>query len=175
MSREIRRVPLDWEHPRYTEDNCPWWLRDHRLGDYMPLNDEPYVDAVREYLQAYDLWIAGQHPSQAGADPHDLHSLNEYIISPPDPAYYREREWTDAEATAYQIYETVSEGSPVSPVFPTQATMRAWLLTQGYSERAADGFIQAGSVLSGMAIVDDTGARYYSGIEIGELLYKDTP
>lgn len=172
MSREIRRVPPDWEHPRYTADTV---FGHHKIGDYLRLHNARYVDRAREYLKNYDLWIAGQHPDQAGADPTDLHALHEEVGYPPDPNYYREDEWTDAEATAYQIYETVSEGTPVSPVFPTQADMRAWLLTQGYTERAADGFIQLGWVPSGMWIVDDHSAREYIGIAVGELLHKATP
>lgn len=36
-------------------------------------------------------------------------------------------EWTDKERTHYQMYQTVSEGTPVSPVFATPEGLAKWL------------------------------------------------
>ncbi len=47
-----------------------------------------------------------------------------------------------------QIYEDVSEGTPVSPVFGSQAEVRAWLIAQGVAFEAADEFLQRGSAPS---------------------------
>jgi hypothetical protein len=46
--------------------------------------------------------------------------------------------------TAYQIYENVTEGCPVSPVFDSGAKLVAWLVDQGVSPDAADAFLKQG-------------------------------
>lgn len=54
--------------------------------------------------------------------------------------------WAPEEATCYQVYENVTEGTPVSPVFDSLDGMRDWLADQGYSRRAAEGFFRRGRV-----------------------------
>jgi len=48
----------------------------------------------------------------------------------------------------YQVWETVSEGSPVSPVFENKDDLVFWLVGQGYSEEAARKFSDSGWVPS---------------------------
>jgi hypothetical protein len=48
---------------------------------------------------------------------------------PPDPKYYRP-EWT-SEPTHYQVYETVSEGTPVTPHFATKEELVEYLVEYG--------------------------------------------
>lgn len=48
------------------------------------------------------------------------------------------------EATCYQVYENVTEGTPVSPVFDSVDGVRDWLVDKGYSRRAAEGFCRHG-------------------------------
>ncbi|HEU5117557.1 MAG TPA: hypothetical protein VFT74_13010, partial [Isosphaeraceae bacterium] len=43
-----------------------------------------------------------------------------------------------------QIYEDVSEGTPVSPVLGSLADVRAWLIGQGVAFEAADSFLREG-------------------------------
>lgn len=56
--------------------------------------------------------------------------------------------WKKQEPPAgegWQLWETVSEGSPVSPVFPSTDTLAAWMVTeQGYSPQAAKAFCERG-------------------------------
>jgi hypothetical protein len=121
MGREIRRVPPTWEHPK-----------DYR-GRYKPLYDRPWREAMQEWLNDYsDEW-------QTWTDEED-------IESPPPAKYYRPV-WIE-EPTAYQMYETVTEGTPVSPVFLTIDELRTWLLEQGHSEKATDMFIKLGFAFS---------------------------
>ena len=131
MGREIRRVPQDWQHPK------------DRHGNYRAMYDIPYRTAADEWIANFEAWRRGETPHG---------SLDDflYAYSPPYAETFREREWTPEEATHYQIYETVSEGTPVSPVFATTDEMRAWLIDQGHSERAADGFIRTGWVFSAL-------------------------
>lgn len=44
----------------------------------------------------------------------------------------------------YQLWENVSEGSPISPVFPTRETFIAYLVGEGYTQKAAEGFTESG-------------------------------
>ncbi len=39
--------------------------------------------------------------------------------------------------TAFQLYENVSEGSPISPVFATAEDFYDWLIESGWSQEAA--------------------------------------
>lgn len=59
----------------------------------------------------------------------------------------------------WQMWETVSEGSPVSPVFTTEETFIAYLIEEGHSEHAAREFAKTGWVMSAMGITyaDGTG------------------
>lgn len=61
----------------------------------------------------------------------------------------------------YQLWETVSEGSPISPVFPSKDTFIDYLISQGYSEGAAEQFAEKGFAVS-MATAN---GRLYKDIE----------
>lgn len=50
----------------------------------------------------------------------------------------------ETSCTAYQVYENVSEGSPVSPVFENAAELMSWLEKQGVSRESADAFVRQG-------------------------------
>lgn len=61
----------------------------------------------------------------------------------------------------WQMWETVSEGSPVSPVFPTAEEFENWLIGQGYSEGAVEQFTKVGWAPSAVM----KGGRMTTGIE----------
>lgn len=147
MGREIRRVPKGWEHPRDGQ------------GRFRPLYDESYEHAARAWMDAAILWDRGEHPHQKEYDKTPRYYW-EWDQAPPDPAYYRPS-WT-APADCYQLYETVSEGTPVSPVFDSIDAMIAWMTSpidrsseynagadwqsmQGMSRDQAEGFCKIGS------------------------------
>ncbi len=46
------------------------------------------------------------------------------------------------EKTCLQIYETVSEGTPVSPVFSSVEDLRRWLVGCGVPDAVADNFLE---------------------------------
>jgi hypothetical protein len=106
MGREIRRVPPDWQHP----------LKNNR--NYQPVRDMVYEDALLDW--------ESERPS-----PGDNDALLEWNDSRPNPEYYRHQRWTSQEATAYQIYETISEGTPISPVFQTEEELIKYLVEDG--------------------------------------------
>jgi hypothetical protein len=146
MGREIRRVPADWVHPKAEEQQ---WTGDKfefvETAHYRPLYDKDYETAAQEWLAEFDLWRAGTHPDQE----QDTTYFWDFD-PPPREENYRERKWTVEEATHYQIYETVTEGTPVSPVFATLDELVEWCVAQGYSRHAAENFAKQGWVPSMM-------------------------
>ena len=63
--------------------------------------------------------------------------------------------------TCLQVYEDVSEGTPVSPIFGSSDELGGWLIAQGVSRGAADEFLRqrfAPSFVLGSEGVRDGGA-----------------
>lgn len=61
--------------------------------------------------------------------------------------------WKPEEPPAglgWQLWETVSEGSPISPVFVHREMFVEWLVTKGYSKKAAEAFTKEGWAPSGI-------------------------
>ena len=98
MGREIRRVPPGWEHPK----------RHNQWGyDFAPLYDKSYEEAQAAWEEARRTFNRTDY------------TFEEWEGDAPDPSYYRPA-WDEDTRTAFQIYETVSEGTPVSPVFESE-------------------------------------------------------
>lgn len=142
MGREIRRVPPDWEHPKDDKG-------------FMPLFDQDYESAAREWMANYELWKMQKHPEQATSYGQSMRYFWEWVM-PPDEEYYRERAWTPEEATHYQVYQTVSEGTPVTPHYATKEELIEYLVTWGdewdqrrgeggWDRKAAERFVESGS------------------------------
>lgn len=178
MGREIRRVPADWVHPIYTDDLVTEYQRGMGwVGKPIPLYDEDIEAATRVWIDGAALWIQGKHPTQlhtaevGTAYPEmyepTFYAYSSYESTSPDPDSYR-RPFT-SEATHYQVYETVSEGTPVSPVFATTDEMVDWLSTvpmggvnkEPLSRKAAEKFVEYEYAPS--FIVDSGGLR--TGVE----------
>jgi hypothetical protein len=117
MSREIRRVPKDWEHPKEN-------------GKYVPMSeyDEKHICDC-EYC-----------------------SVNENAIPKGD--------W-------YQLYEGVSEGTPLSPAFSTKEELINWLKNnkdywdKQWTENQARKIVELGYSPSGIM----TGGKFYNSME----------
>ncbi len=147
MGREIRMVPPNWQHPTQHCHHCG--LDGRRLCDearrnggmcYKPLNQGYAADAA-EWKAEYAKWIAGEREPKDGTDFWDYYGM------PPAREDYCP-DWAEAEATHFQIYETVSEGTPVSPVFASRDELAQWLIDNGTSEAAARKFAQEGFCFS---------------------------
>lgn len=185
MGREIRRVPLGWEHPK--TDN----------GDFQPLYDETFEDFARQWHQELELWLDGKHPDQLEGrnsreqrlqdelnrldaietgDAQDIlpwervtwgsrqeildhYAEESYLaasyagflewvggLGDSDYIRYYRPEWDEHAVMGYAVYETVSEGTPVSPTFSTLQEIEQWLIGEGYSRDAAATFIEVGFV-----------------------------
>lgn len=119
MGREIRAVPPNWQHPQHEG-----W-HDGRL---QPMYDETFEVAAARWKAGLAKWEAGELPSYCADEGRGL-EFWEYEGSPPDRAYYRP--WRDEDATWVQLWETVSEGTPVSPPFATLDELQAYLAEHG--------------------------------------------
>lgn len=107
MSRAVRRVPMDWQHPMEWRD-----LWDRNTGVirakfvFKPLYDRSYADALADFAANPDNWD-GQEPQQ-----------DDYMPSFSSVA---------PESLGYCMYEETSEGTPLSPVFATPEELAHWL------------------------------------------------
>lgn len=169
MGREIRRVPIGWEHPRQECRHSPWaggCDEAKRNGGkcYQPVYDRDFETAATDWLKENAAWENGEDSSKAGqeAETGERVFYWEWGGSPPDREYYRPK-WTDEECTAYQMYETVSEGTPVSPVFETPEGLIDYLVENGdfwdqyrgeggWTRENATAFVKAGFAMSMVAI-----------------------
>lgn len=126
MGREIRMVPPNWEHPRYTKDDARFsdWVGNYK-GLYRPTFDEDFA----EWQADFDRVRAG-HLTEHELKWHPR-GLADWLADnraprPDDYTHYKM-----ADATWVQVYETVSEGTPVSPPFATKADLVDYLTTHG--------------------------------------------
>jgi hypothetical protein len=134
MGREIRRVPPNWEHPRQRCPHSPWAggcdeAKAHNGECYKPLYDQDFESAIEAWIAEYALWKKGEHPDQEKYEFTQGQTYWEWAGAPPDPDYYRPK-WTE-EPTWYQVYQTVSEGTPVTPAFATREELVDYLIEHG--------------------------------------------
>lgn len=123
MGREIRRVPANWEHPKKETFD---FRTARAVKNYQPLFDEPFGPAMEEWYAGWKAWDNGTDPDREG---HDM-PYWEWHGGPPDPVYYRP-DWKPEHMTWWQVYETVSEGTPVTPPFATPDELVDYLATHG--------------------------------------------
>jgi hypothetical protein len=137
MGREIRRVPLDWEHPRDSQ------------GRYIPLYDETYKARCQRFIIRFQSLVNGGEITETIVD--ELENMN-YLIA--DREMCRP-DWKEDVELGYCLYENVSEGTPVSPVFATAAGLREWLVTEyNVPPTSADAFMESGYAPSFMVYGD---------------------
>lgn len=76
----------------------------------------------------------------------------------------------------WQLWETTTEGSPVSPVLPTREAFIEWLVSMGGQTRAAaEAFTTAGWCPSGIIVTDGPQAGVYENIESSVLMTDHAP
>ena len=90
---------MNWEHPK------------NGRGQFDPLLKD-YKEDAQEFLTQL-----GKGGLQAAVD---------YFGGAPDQEQYMP-EWPDSERVGWQMYETVTEGTPISPVFATAEELAHWL------------------------------------------------
>lgn len=122
MGREIRRVIANWEHPQREH---------HRRGmEYQPMFDDAYIPQLNQWWENHQLWERGEHPDQKKEGMGEYKHYAQWAGDPPDHTMYRP-DWKPEEMTWYQVYETVSEGTPVTPPFATREELVDYLVANG--------------------------------------------
>ena len=101
MGREVRMVHKDWVHP----------LKEG-TANHKPLHEG--------YLETKDEFEAMQKDK-------GLQEAIDYFGSAPDKEDYVP-DWSDEEKTHYMLYETVLEGTPLSPAIETPEKLAQWLV-----------------------------------------------
>ncbi len=130
MAIEIRRVPANWQHTR------------DKSGQYIPMFGA-FAIQLRRWKAVSDMGVprpvrgVGKHPPRGSCSP-----------------------FAPSKATHFQVYEVVSEGTPLSPVFATPQDIVRWLGWFGYSREDARAFVQHGAVPS----LSRVGGKYVRGI-----------
>ena len=117
MPRKVRRVPPNWEHPRWTTEEIRRGAHlpgSANAGDYRPCYDYDYETASRAWVEAFNEFEADpNHPNRMDGickfyweyDGHpDVETCRPAFTEP---------------ATWWQFYEETSEGTPISPAFAT--------------------------------------------------------
>ncbi len=104
MGREVRRVSKDWEHP--TGEN----------GEYMPLFSPEEWMSKGKYYQEYPESFEGERKEINLFDPKDYMPLTKIEDRP-----------------LLMMYETTTEGTPISPAFKTPEELARWLADNGAS------------------------------------------
>lgn len=132
MGRQLRRVPAGWEHP------C------NAYGNYIPLHVN-FGAAHARWLDRKKKWDSGLRPVPNHNTSHVVnydwipvdewerlrgnsgsYPVEDYFGLEPKAENYVP-DWDDADRTCFQFYESTTEGTPISPVFPTMDELCEWL------------------------------------------------
>jgi hypothetical protein len=158
------------------------WMKEIYLDDRVPSPDmAELTGALTRPLQdwrmghdAIDRWTATKKIIQAaGLDP-DVWGICTHCEGhgQPKEVYALSEAWEQTEpptGEGWQMWETVSDGSPVSPVFATKEAFVKYLIGQGYSEGAAEQFAEQGHAFS-FAIAN---GQMYSNLETLNIAHED--
>jgi hypothetical protein len=166
MSREVRRVPLDWQHPMTWVERWDRVEGRSRMRLVPRALHESYPDALAYWEQEgeelsrregfdWTFWseycltgYKGRDDSEPVIHPYgeeddkqvpvrDADHLHELLMANhdrqrPDPSDYMP-EFVEGTAVGWCMYETTSEGTPISPVFETPEALAHWLADTGAS------------------------------------------
>jgi hypothetical protein len=119
MSREAREVPPNWEHPR------------RENGSFIGLSDWDFDKMFAEYEKGRKEWEAGNFPAWASEEDKKL-SYEDWEGGPPNKEHYMPK-FEPGTATHLMMYETTSEGTPISPAFKTPEELAQWLVDNNAS------------------------------------------
>lgn len=173
MGREVRMVPADWVHPRYTADHPDAIEHPRWIGNYIPMLQFDFQSSYEDW-QNTDLpeWEEGKLLWDNGYvwarprgshwnDPEKLIPIDEFVADwnlnresyqpevvnadydwwagekpeAPNPNDYMP-DWPDEQRTHFMMYESTSEGTPISPAFATPEELARWLADTGASSFA---------------------------------------
>lgn len=115
MSREVRLVPKDWTHPK------------NASGNFIALFDNYNSEDADDWDEERELWNSKEHDGFIeGCE------FSEWAGDRPDPDDYLPI-WSAEEKTHLMMYETTTEGTPISPAFETPEELAKWLVDNDVS------------------------------------------
>lgn len=131
MGRELKRVPLDFNWPL----NMVWkgYISPYRSQECTVCGGSGYSP------EAQRLGV----PERCTACNGDGAIWFSERIKQLADAWYDDERYDPPAGEGWQVWETVTEGSPISPVFADADGVYRWLLQQGYSQPAALAFVDA--------------------------------
>lgn len=115
MSREVRMVPKDWQHPKNGYDNF----------DPLFAYNENLEEEQKEWDKKKSDWDSGIYPTYADDESKELNFENWEGERP-----NRNNDMPKFDSgtdTYYMMYETTTEGTPISPAFETPELLARWL------------------------------------------------
>ena len=122
MGREVRRVPADWQHPKHWVGGCHGIEERHKPL----LPGERYQSEVDDWDGECAKWKAGWRPDHCSED-HRSMTYEQYAGQRPHRDDYMPV-WPDEQRTHLMMYETTSEGTPISPAFRSPEELARWLV-----------------------------------------------
>lgn len=133
MGREVRRVPADWQHPKAFSPT-------RQRMEYMPLFEGgDYEQRAAEWDEEYQKWQEGLCRSYGEGerwrpidDDYKAMCYTDYAGARPSPDDYMP-DWPAEARTHLMMYESTSEGTPISPAFETPEELARWLADNGAS------------------------------------------
>lgn len=154
MGKEIRRVPPNWEHPKGEE---------YGEARFIPLHDGMYYEfKAQAWLENNELWMSGLHPNQSDE--------KYYFNYEPPPLREEYTNVKPEECTWYQVYETSSEGTPLTPPFETKEELINYLVEHGdrihrggYSRESVTAFVEESKPVPSFFVIE--GGKIVDGIE----------
>lgn len=137
MGREIRRVPANWEHPKYRIEQ----FRNRVLQwvyTWHPLFDRDFAKELAEWKEAKAAWDRGERDESAVK--YGCKTFEEWHGDAPNREWYVPYD-VNGDLPWWQMYETVSEGTPVTPAFATPEELIDFLVSTGevYDSGESDG------------------------------------
>ncbi len=113
MGREVRMVPKDWQHPK------------REGGGFIALFDGDFETCAADWDKECAEWEAGNFPDYADEESKKM-SYAEWNGERPSKDDYMPT-FEEGSATHCMMYETTSEGTPISPAFETPEELAKWL------------------------------------------------
>lgn len=121
MSIATRRVPPGWVHPRADG------------AQYIPLRDgTKFTRKARQWDEEAAKWQMGlrRDPDCSEWEPIEAKyrgmTYAEFNGECPDPTEYTPQ-WSSSECTHWQMYEELTEGTPISPVCASAEDLARWM------------------------------------------------
>src|SRR4028119_1981755 len=177
MSREIKRVCLDFDWPSnkiwygyinpYNSCECPYCEGSGYSPSARNLQNQWYDQSHFNPTMTRSSWLTAECERLDIALSCD-HCNGEGSLWQSKQLKTLYENWVEIEPPAgegWQVWEIVSEGSPISPVFNSAESLVSWLESEGYSRLAAENFVKSGWVPSGIFVNSESSSHFYLDIE----------